>query len=300
MCGWLVYETVEVPGGVVGGTLETEAVLPCLGALKKRVGLATPARQPLHPASPRAPCAPRIPSIPYSPISRPILLFGTLYRRKLPARPSGSPRLLRLTVDFFFKIRRSARRARETQRSWGSGWVAVRAGLSRRSVVRPWTRHEEEDGRESPRARVDRFCAVEKCFVRDTHRLGVEVRGTPRLLMTSARLSRLLHGRADQADTRQEGGRVVCVNRDIYFASSPPPWRLRPFSHLLRRAGSDVRAEYARGCTHLRCIPHGRSAAGANTQPRCGITPPFSRLLGTAQHPSSATSGQARLRPLLY
>lgn len=33
--GWLVYETVEVPGGVVGGTAETEAVLLCLGALKK-------------------------------------------------------------------------------------------------------------------------------------------------------------------------------------------------------------------------------------------------------------------------
>jgi len=30
----------------------------------------------------------------------------------------------------------------------------------------------------------------------------------------------------------KEGG--VRVNRDIYFASSPPPW-LRPFSHLLRR-----------------------------------------------------------------
>lgn len=50
MYRWLVYETVEAPDGVVGGTSETEAVLPCLGALKKWMGLATPARQPLHPA----------------------------------------------------------------------------------------------------------------------------------------------------------------------------------------------------------------------------------------------------------
>lgn len=61
---------------------------------------------------------------------------------------------------------------------------------------------------------------------------------------------------ADQADT---GRRVVLrVNRDIYFASSPPLW-LRPFSHLLRR--------FRRTCrVCVRCVAH--TFAGAYTRIR--------------------------------
>lgn len=124
MCGWLVYEIVEAPDGVVGGTLETEAVLPCLGALKKWMGLATPARQPLHPAfSESFVCPPRISSISYSPISRPIPL---LCRRRLPGAAIRLVWHLRLTVDFF-KIQRSA---------WRAGDGAKTAGSSRGQVKR--------------------------------------------------------------------------------------------------------------------------------------------------------------------
>lgn len=104
--------------------------------------------------------------------------------------------------------------------------------------------------------------------------------------------------RGDQADTVKRV--VLRVNRDIYFASSPPPW-LRPFSHLLRRFRRTCRVCVSVCCTHIhRCIYTRIRAECSGSQHSCGITPPFSRLLGTAQHPSSATSGQARLRPLLY
>lgn len=162
MCGWLVYEIVEAPDGVVGGTLETEAVLPCLGALKKWMGLATPARQPLHPAfSESFACPPRISSISYSPISRPIPL---LRRRRLPGAAIRFVWHLRLTVDFL-KIQRSAWRAQETERRQ----PAVR--VTKSNVRRKEPRGTLVTSRgcvPSVRAQpVDRFCVVGKCFVRD-------------------------------------------------------------------------------------------------------------------------------------
>lgn len=227
MCGWLVYEIVEAPDGVVGGTLETEAVLPCLGALKKWMGLATPARQPLHPAfSESFVCPPRISSISYSPISRPIPL---LCRRRLPGAAIRFVWHLRLTVDFF-KIQRSAWRAQETERRQ----PAVRAAKPNVRRDEPWGTLVTSGCFPFGRSRLIDFVSSASVLCAISRRLGgYRERGSSRLT-TSAWLSRLLHGRAGpiRLDT---GKRVVLrVNRDIYFASSPPLW-LRPFSHLLRR-----------------------------------------------------------------
>lgn len=105
MYRWLVYETVEAPGGVVGGTPETEAVLPCLGALKKWMGLATPARQPLHPAFSESFVCP--PGSLRSHIRQSADPSRSSTDEGCPARVSGC---LASSVDRFdfFKIQRSA------------------------------------------------------------------------------------------------------------------------------------------------------------------------------------------------
>lgn len=82
------------------------------------------------------------------------------------------------------------------------------------------------------------FCAARISASREDRACGCS------RLMTSARLSRLLHGRV--GTDQREGW---CASIVIYISHHPRHLGLRPFSHLLR-SGSDVRAEYARGGTH--------------------------------------------------
>lgn len=237
---------------------------------------------------------PRICSISYSPISRPI---PTPLPTKVARRGYLVVWHLRLTVDFF-KIQRSAWRAQETERRQ----AAVRA-------VGPNVRRNEARGTlvtscgcvPSVHAQpVDRFCVVGLVFCARYHIVLEDIASA---VLSGWWLRPGCHafftialGRSGRQGVK---GGVARQSWYIYISHHP---RHFGFAHFLTSSvDSDVRAEYAFGVLHTHSSVHIHGYAECSgSQHSCGITPPFSRLLGTAQHPSLATSGQARLRPLLY
>jgi len=221
--------------------------------------LATPARQPLHPASPKAWYAPPDlfdPTFANQP-NHPVLCH-LLPTEGCSARPSGCLAFLRVTVDFF-KIQRSAWRAQETERE-----AAVR---SPRRGERPTDELRSKSLRvlrcvcTQP---VDRFCVVVFC-VRDIGILENRERGSSRLMTPGLGCHAFFMVASERSGTDHRGEESgVRVNRDIYFASSPPPW-LRPFSHLLRRQFRRTCRVRARLHTSTMHITRIRSATRAST-----------------------------------